>query len=58
MTDALNRRRSALAEIPMRMGRLRVSTDDMPSVRDSPLDNIPIGYLTPSPSPDERKCDR
>lgn len=60
MTTAPNRRRSALAEIPVRMSQLRVSTDDMPitlnrTAIDSPLDNIPIGYLTPSPSQDERK---
>lgn len=60
MAATPNRRRSALAEIPVRMSQLRVSTDDMPialnrTVIDSPLDNIPIGYLTPSPSQDERK---
>lgn len=54
------RRRSALAEIPVRMSQLRVSADEMPivlnrTVIDSPLDNIPIGYLTPSPSQDECK---
>lgn len=53
-----NRRRSALAEIPMQMSQLRVSADDAPNILhrtvvDSPLDNIPIGYLTPSPSQDE-----
>lgn len=60
MAEQPNRRRSALAEIPVRMSQLRVSTDDMPvalgrTVIDSPLDNIPIGYLTPSPSQDESK---
>lgn len=59
MTAQPNRRRTALAEIPVRMSQLRVSTDEMPivlnrTVIDSPLDNIPIGYLTPSPSQDER----
>lgn len=56
---AQQNRRSALAEIPVRMSQLRVSTDEVPvmnrTVIDSPLDNIPIGYLTPSPSQDERK---
>lgn len=57
-TPMPNRRRSALAEIPVRMSQLRVSTDDIAvtlnrTVIDSPLDNIPIGYLTPSPSQDE-----
>lgn len=56
----VNRRRTALAEIPVRMSQLRVSTDEVPvllnrTVIDSPLDNIPLGYLTPSPSQDERK---
>lgn len=58
MAAQVNRRRTALAEIPVRMSQLRVSTDEMPvllnrTVIDSPLDNIPIGYLTPSPSQDE-----
>lgn len=57
-TPMPHRRRSALAEIPVRMSQLRVSTDEVPialnrTVIDSPLDNIPIGYLTPSPSQDE-----
>lgn len=60
MAAQVNRRRTALAEIPVRMSQLRVSTDEMPpvlnrTVVDSPLDNIPIGYLTPSPSQDECK---
>lgn len=55
-----NRRRTALAEIPVRMSQLRVSTDEPPvalnrNVTESPMDNIPSGYLTPSPSQDERK---
>lgn len=59
-TAQVNRRRTALAEIPVRMSQLRVSTDEMPvllnrTVIDSPLDNIPLGYLTPSPSQDECK---
>lgn len=58
MTAQINRRRTALAEIPVRMSQLRVSTDEVPvllnrTVIDSPLDNIPIGYLTPSTSQDE-----
>lgn len=58
MAAQVNRRRTALAEIPVRMSQLRVSTDEVPvllnrTVIDSPLDNIPIGYLTPSPSQDE-----
>ncbi|XP_031625470.1 uncharacterized protein LOC116342107 [Contarinia nasturtii] len=58
MATQINRRRTALAEIPIRMSQLRVSTDEPPvllnrTVIDSPLDNIPIGYLTPSPSQDE-----
>lgn len=57
-TAQVNRRRTALAEIPVRMSQLRVSTDEVPvllnrTVIDSPLDNIPLGYLTPSPSQDE-----
>lgn len=60
MATQVNRRRTALAEIPVRMSQLRVSTDEVPvlmnrTVIDSPLDNIPIGYLTPSPSQDECK---
>lgn len=60
MAAQVNRRRTALAEIPVRMSQLRVSTDEVPvllnrTVIDSPLDNIPIGYLTPSPSQDECK---
>lgn len=60
MAAQVNRRRTALAEIPVRMSQLRVSTDEIPpvlnrTVVDSPLDNIPIGYLTPSPSQDECK---
>lgn len=60
MAVQVNRRRTALAEIPVRMSQLRVSTDEVPvllnrTVIDSPLDNIPIGYLTPSPSQDECK---
>lgn len=60
-TAQVNRRRTALAEIPVRMSQLRVSTDEVPvllnrnTVIDSPLDNIPLGYLTPSPSQDECK---
>lgn len=55
-----NRRRTALAEIPVRMSQLRVSTDEPPNglnrtLTDSPMDNIPNGHLTPSPSQDERK---
>lgn len=53
--------RQALTEIPVGMSHLRVSTDEPNgmslinrNVIDSPLDNIPIGYLTPSPSQDER----
>lgn len=58
MATQVNRRRTALAEIPVRMSQLRVSTDEVPvllnrTVIDSPLDNIPLGYLTPSPSQDE-----
>ena len=57
MAAQVNRRRTALAEIPVRMSQLRVSTDELPilnrTVIDSPLDNIPLGYLTPSPSQDE-----
>lgn len=58
MATQVNRRRTALAEIPVRMSQLRVSTDEVPvllnrTAIDSPLDNIPIGYLTPSPSQDE-----
>lgn len=53
-----NRRRSALAEIPVHFSQLRVSNEESPDPTprtfiDSPLDNIPIGYLTPSPSQDE-----
>lgn len=60
MATPVNRRRTALAEIPVRMSQLRVSTDEVPvllnrTVIDSPLDNIPLGYLTPSPSQDECK---
>lgn len=62
MTAQAYRRRTALAEIPVRMSQLRISTDEVPvllnrTVIDSPLDNIqfPIGYLTPSPSQDECK---
>lgn len=54
------RRRSALAEIPVRMGLLRVSTDDPDillhhnvTTLDSPNANIPNSYLSPAPSPDE-----
>lgn len=54
--------RQALTEIPVGMSHLRVSTDDQNGINglnrnviDSPLDNIPIGYLTPSPSQDECK---
>lgn len=60
------RTRAALAEIPFRMGMLRVSTDEMPlalhhlhaTIINSPnpnidINNIPSSYLTPSPSPDE-----
>lgn len=55
-----NRRRSALAEIPVRMSQLRVSTDETPiglnrTAVDSPMDNITDGHLTPSPSQDERE---
>lgn len=49
-------RRSALAEIPLRMGMLRVSTDDIDdlgTLMDSPINNIPTSYLSPAPSPDE-----
>lgn len=52
--------RQALTEIPVGMSHLRVSTDEPNGMNgpnrnaiDSPLDNIPIGYLTPSPSQDE-----
>lgn len=59
-TAQVNRRRTALAEIPVRMSQLRVSTDEVPvllnrTVIDSPLDNIPLGYLTPNTSQDECK---
>lgn len=50
-----NRRRSALADIPIQMSELRVSTDNI--ANNSPLDNIPIGYLTPTPSQDESEFD-
>lgn len=55
-------RRAALAEIPIRMDLLRVSTDDeeeinlvVPDLVPSPLHrhNIPTSYLSPAPSPDE-----
>lgn len=53
------RTRTALSEIPLRMGLLRVSTDDIlppvlhPTIHDSPIDNIPSSFLSPAPSPDE-----
>lgn len=58
------RTRAALAEIPFRMERLQVSTDEMPltlhhmhtTIINSPnidINNIPLSYLTPTPSPDE-----
>lgn len=55
MAQQLPNRRSALAEIPLRMGMLRVSTDDIDdlgTLMDSPI-NIPASYLSPAPSPDE-----
>ena len=48
--------RSALSEIPVRMGLLRVSTDEpvpFATIIDSPINNIPPSYLSPAPSPDE-----
>lgn len=55
--------RAFAAEIPVRMDRLRVSTDEeehhvlQDMAIDNSFDNIPLNYLSPSasasPSPDE-----
>lgn len=53
--------RAFTAEIPVRMDRLRVSTDEehvsvlQDMAIDNSFDNIPVNYLSPSasPSPDE-----
>lgn len=54
--------RAFTAEIPVRMDRLRVSTDEeehstvlQDMAIDNSFDNIPLNYLSPSasPSPDE-----
>ena len=54
--------RAYTAEIPVRMDRLRVSTDEeehstvlQDMAIDNSFDNIPLNYLSPSasPSPDE-----
>lgn len=54
--------RAFTAEIPIRMDRLRVSTDEeehntvlQDMAIDNSFDNIPLNYLSPSasPSPDE-----
>jgi hypothetical protein len=50
--------RALTAEMPIRIDRLRVSTDEESHVLqdmaiDNSFDNIPLNYLSPSASPDE-----
>ncbi|CAK1542978.1 unnamed protein product [Leptosia nina] len=52
--DNLRRRRAALAEIPARLDRLRMTPLQPVSVNTRMSPGIPSGYLSPAPSPEEQ----